>query len=332
MKSNDRSDKNRIAVYAGLTVACLAVLTLILFGIVRLMRSAKSDADDQRTRELMESNEDHPIATIGHETIEELEAGRTKDPETTPEILPTETPEPEMPVVTEKMAGIISAWNNEDIVGWLHIQNSQSDQNMNGISYAVTQTDKPGTGGEIGEYYLKRGLDGEYSDRGSLFLDYRANSGVGVRENGYWGGNAPSDILLIYGHNMGDESMFGTLKRYLNTEFAWNHRFIEYDSLYEHRIYQVISVFRSNVMTSAEVMDYSDPKDPNFKYYQFTNYLTEGEFDYWYANVMSHSEVNLQKYESIEAHYGDEFLVLSTCHGPINGTGLLCVVAVRVER
>ena len=67
--------------------------------------------------------------------------------------------------------------------------------------------DEPGN-----EYYLYRNVQKEDSKPGSIFLDYRC-SFDDVGEDGTL--QTPnSDNLIIYGHNMRDLSMFGTLKYY----------------------------------------------------------------------------------------------------------------------
>ena len=203
------------------------------------------------------------------------------------------------------------------------------------INYPVMQTfDDPSTPDEDeSQYYIKRGIEKQCLKRGSLFMDYRSVAGEGYLQDNYFGGIGPSNIIMIYGHNMADGEMFGYLYYYMNTDYAMEHRYIEFDTLFERRVYEVVSAFRSHVFTVEDYMDYSKYNDPNFKYYQFCGDLTEDRFVYWYSNVMSHNENDLPEYN---ASYDDEFLVLSTCSGTDetgakNEDGRLCVVAVRIE-
>ncbi|MCH5321539.1 MAG: class B sortase [Eubacterium sp.] len=77
---------------------------------------------------------------------------------------------------------------NSDIIGWLYCENTV-------INYPVVQTSD-------NDYYLRRDLHGEYLRTGTLFADYRC-SAVGTGQN-----------HIIYGHNMKNSAMFGTLINY----------------------------------------------------------------------------------------------------------------------
>lgn len=86
---------------------------------------------------------------------------------------------------------------NKDIIAWVYCPGTQ-------ISYPVVQS-------KDNDYYLRRLLDGKRNTAGTIFADYR---------------NAPdfSDFnTLIYGHNMRNETMFGTLKEYKNQAYYEAH-------------------------------------------------------------------------------------------------------------
>jgi SrtB family sortase len=72
-------------------------------------------------------------------------------------------------------------------------------------------------------------LDGEYATAGTIFID---------------GSNTPdfSDPnTIIYGHNMGDKTMFGKLKNYVNDpEYYENHQYFQIftkDKIYRYQIF-----------------------------------------------------------------------------------------------
>lgn len=77
---------------------------------------------------------------------------------------------------------------NSDIIGWLYCPDTP-------INYAIVQA-------RDNDYYLRRGFDKKYSYSGTLFADFR-NSGDFSDKN-----------TIIYGHNMKNTSMFGTLINY----------------------------------------------------------------------------------------------------------------------
>lgn len=91
---------------------------------------------------------------------------------------------------------------NADIIGWLYCENTP-------INYPVVQT-------KDNDYYLRRDLHGYYLKTGTLFADYRCPA-VGIGQN-----------HIIYGHNMKNASMFGTLINYKDQEYYGAHPVLYY--------------------------------------------------------------------------------------------------------
>ena len=85
---------------------------------------------------------------------------------------------------------------NNQVIGWLKVNGTQ-------VEYAVVQA-------EDNNYYLKRNLEKKYNVGGWIFADYK-NKLDGTDKN-----------IVIYGHNMRDNSMFGTLKNILEEEWYNN--------------------------------------------------------------------------------------------------------------
>lgn len=82
--------------------------------------------------------------------------------------------------------GLLS--KNSDFIGWL--RNNEMDLPL------VQTTDN--------NFYLSHNFDKEKSKYGSIFLDCRLNIN--------------SEVLLFHGHNVNGNLMFGSLKKYKNTE------------------------------------------------------------------------------------------------------------------
>lgn len=118
-------------------------------------------------------------------------------------VLPTEKPDPKKKK-KEKKDPMISVdfktlkQKNEDIIGWLYIPNSS-------ISYPLLH-------GEDNETYLHQTYDKKSGFFGSIFIDYRNHT------------NLQDAHTIIYGHNMKNGSMFGTLKRYSDKSFYKEHK------------------------------------------------------------------------------------------------------------
>ena len=77
---------------------------------------------------------------------------------------------------------------NNDIIGWIYCPNTP-------INYPVVK-------GEDNNQYLRSDLKGNYLVSGSIFADYR-NGEIGQHRN-----------YIVYGHNMKNSTMFGTLVKY----------------------------------------------------------------------------------------------------------------------
>ena len=85
---------------------------------------------------------------------------------------------------------------NSDTVGWLKV-------NGTNVEYVVVK-------GKNNDYYLSHNFEKQYNSAGWIFADYR-------NKFDYTDHN-----IIIYGHNMRDNSMFGTLKNILNEEWYNN--------------------------------------------------------------------------------------------------------------
>ena len=202
-----------------------------------------------------------------------------------------EAPEEEDPdpVIMDKFEELYA--RNEDLIGWLTIPETV-------IDYPVMQC-------EDDEYYLHHSFYGETDKYGCLYVRERADV------------NTPGTNFLIYGHNMKDGTMFGSLDEYRSKSFYEEHPLLYFDTLYEERTYEIVAVFLSQV--------YRDDEDV-FKYYQFYEADTEEEFRSFYENIKK-----LSLYETgVTAEYGDTFLTLSTCAYHVKD-GRLAVVAKYVE-
>lgn len=162
---------------------------------------------------------------------------------------------------------------NQDMAGWLFIEGTR-------IDLPVMCTPKNS------EYYLRRAFDGSYARGGCLFLGK--------------GWTPESNSAIIYGHNMKNGSMFGTLDLYADGDYAKDHP-ICFDTLKEEGEYTVLAAFYSRV--------YTDKDQGVFRYYQYTDLSEEETF---LSYVSQAKEASLYD-TGVEARYGDRLLTLSTC-------------------
>lgn len=86
---------------------------------------------------------------------------------------------------------------NEDVVGWIYCENTV-------INYPVVQSNS-------NTEYLKKGLNGKKLSGGTIFADCR-NNPIGYDRN-----------YMLYGHNMRNGTMFGTLTKYKKQSYYDKH-------------------------------------------------------------------------------------------------------------
>lgn len=106
---------------------------------------------------------------------------------------------------------------NSDICAWLWMPGTQ-------ITYPILH-------GSNNERYLDTAFNGEHSVSGSIFMDARNN------------GDFSDENTIIYGHNMKDHSMFGTLKKYRDQAFADGHRLVYIITPEKTLVYRVFAVY-----------------------------------------------------------------------------------------
>lgn len=108
---------------------------------------------------------------------------------------------------------------NGDCIGWLSIDGTN-------ISYPVMHTPSDP------QKYLRRNFYGKYSQSGVPFLDGRCD--------------LQSSNLIIYGHNMRNDTMFSDLKRYVDRDFLNAHRTVKFETADGVQTFIVTEVLKTN--------------------------------------------------------------------------------------
>ena len=166
--------------------------------------------------------------------------------------------------------------------------------------------------------YLNINFKGENSRAGALFLDYR-NVFDYVEDHRLV--EKSSDNLIVYGHNMADESMFGTLKYYRRNEnYYENHPIIEFNSNYEQYTYKIFSFF---------LLDAEDDSDTEYDCWNTLNFDDEDEF----YDFVDEAKRRTLRTNDVDVKYGDQILTISTCNTDVigNDRGRLILMARRVR-
>lgn len=166
---------------------------------------------------------------------------------------------------------------NNDMYGWIKIDDTV-------IDYPVMFTP------EDPNFYENRNWNKEKCNVGTtIFIDGRTGE--------------DSENIIVYGHNMRDFSMFGSLKYYKDKEYYENHKYIEFDTVYEKATYEIIAVSKAKVYYNEE------PSEDEYLFYMNIELDSEEDFYNYISNIKSNS------YYAIEntAHYGDQLITLCTC-------------------
>ena len=136
---------------------------------------------------------------------------------------------------------------NKDIVGWLKIDNTT-------INYPIMQNiNDP-------NYYLHRDFYKNYSSYGTPYMAKQCNLN--------------SDNIVIYGHHMKNNKMFGELEKYKSKDFYNNHKIITFTTLEKEYSYEIFAVFKTTVYTKNTFRYYENINFENKKMYNdFINIL-----------------------------------------------------------
>lgn len=158
---------------------------------------------------------------------------------------------------------------NKDTIGWLTVNNTR-------IDYPVVQA-------KDNDYYLRRDYYQNKNRHGWIFMDYRNNPDE-LNEN-----------TIIYGHNLANQTMFGTLRYALNSYWYKKsaNQIITFNTPNENMKFQIFSIY-----TIPTTNDYLDITFPTTDAYQAYIDLVKGRSIYDF---------------NIEVATDDKILTLSTC-------------------
>lgn len=177
---------------------------------------------------------------------------------------------------------------NKDIVGWLKIDNTT-------INYPIMQNiNDP-------NYYLRRDFYKNYSSYGTPYMAKQCNLN--------------SDNIVIYGHHMKNNKMFGELEKYKSKDFYNNHKIITFTTLEKEHSYEIFAVFKTTVYTKN-----------TFRYYENINFENKKMYDD-FINICKDKSL----YQTgIEIKDKEKLITLSTCEYS-NKNSRLVIVARKIK-
>ncbi len=180
---------------------------------------------------------------------------------------------------------------NGEFFGWLTVE-------AVGIDYPVMYSP------ERPEYYLYRDFNEKKTGSGTPFID----------------GRCPADgnYYLIYGHLMENKTVFGRLPRFADEELWRENPRFRFDTVYEEREYEIVAAFYSRL--------YDADDEGVFRYYDYFDLSDPAVFEEYMRQVREAALYDT----GVDAAWGDELLVLSTCSRH-DADGRFVLVAKRIK-
>ena len=159
---------------------------------------------------------------------------------------------------------------NPDVIGWIYVENTD-------ISYPIMYSGNDST-------YLRTTIEKQPATAGSIFLE---------------GLNRPdfSDSHdIIYGHNMRNLSMFGTLKFYKSEpNYLEEHKYFQILTPEKKMRFEIFTYFDTDAASWVYTLPYSDNKD-------FEDFIGK-------LKSNAYKDIKTEK----EVHSSDKVTTLSTC-------------------
>ena len=246
-----------------IVIASIAALTAA-FMIFKTARDYKAASDEYDSLRQYASEEVSTTDTA--EKVSDIKPIELEEAEERKELKSNENREdfPEMEVDFKALRE-----KNPDTVGWLYVGSC-------GISYPIVQ-------GEDNDYYMNHTFEGTVNSSGAIIMDYRDDKYLKD-----WN-------TFIYGHNMKNGSMFGSLKKLLNDE-----------TLYDSDPY--IYVYLPGYIYRYKIFSYYKDK-PDSKMYWTADTLQE--YRQYIRDALSLSVRDL----GVETSEENNIVTLVTCSG-----------------
>lgn len=175
---------------------------------------------------------------------------------------------------------------NKDTVGWIYVKNTN-------INYPVVQ-------GNRNNYYLWRDFNKKRNNFGWIFMDYR-NDHNNLDQN-----------TIIYGHNVKEGIMFGTMRTMMNPSWynKTDNRLITFNTLNKKMQWLMFSTYRI----------------PATEDYLKTNFDSEEEFMEFINLIKSRSKKDFK----VDIKPTDKILTMQTCSSN-NTRNVVHAVLVNIE-
>ena len=268
----------------------ISVVSLVIIKSYEFVEKMSVDTlNNQLMSELKNENNNQ---TSVNETVN----GNTNVDETVEETLPDIEVPVEENITKEEVKSKYSFENsfnklkkiNSETRGYLVVKKTN-------IAYPVVQHSD-------NSYYLKRDFYKKKSSMGWIYMDYRNNS------------TELDDNTIIYGHNMGNGTMFGTLKTVLDSSWRKNadNMIVNFDLNNQSYKFKIFSIYKVDYTTDYLVTDFETADEKNDFIKMIRNRST----------IKSNEVVN----------ENSKILTLSTCTGKNNRRLVVHAVLIEEEK
>ena len=178
---------------------------------------------------------------------------------------------------------------NDHTVGWIYIEGTKVDN--------ILMQNK-----EEKDFYIDKDFNKEYYYPGTLYISDISDI------------IKPTDVVIMYGHNMKNGTMFGTLKKFEDPKFLEKYDNIIIDSMEGRLEYEITHVMRIRVNVDG---------GDEFPYYTYSDFGSEEDYDAFIEQCNNHVLYDSGK----TTEFGDRFVMLTTCEYTYDdGTGRLVIM------
>ncbi len=274
--------KKRIIFTVLYTVFGLVFVTAAILLAVDLVGTHKANEEFKDLQNMYGSGDEEPTPGINKDPIAAGDITPLPDVDGEDDDQQAPSPsQPAEPAVKRNLAELVK--KNKDCVGWIYQKGTK-------LNYPLMYTPSDP------EKYLRRSFYGSTTTEGVPFIEARCS---------LTGGH-----LILYGHNMNNDTMFGSLKYYTKQSYYKNHPTFEVETtvggVKQYKIFAACFV---------KIDDYV---------YSVTDFKNEEKYNKFVNHVKSKSFYDT----GITPSYGQQIITLSTCYGK-DKTNRLVVFAVN---
>lgn len=207
--------------------------------------------------------------SVDEEPVSDENASETGNETVEPVVEVTETPVPVLQPAFEELYN-----KNNDLIGWMEMAES--------IKEPVLYRDI--------DFYMNHDFNGKKSQAGAIFLDPK--DGMYMTED---------DMLILYGHNMKDGSMFGDLDFFRKEKYLKKYPIIYLHSAYEEspRAYAIFGFFDASM----------NKGDSAYFRVRRANFETAEEKQAYIESVFKRAIIDIP----LDVNADDQLLQLVTC-------------------